>query len=254
MSGPISSINAAVSAATGTSPTDPSVIAPSSATNLNGAQTLAGNFDTFLQLLTTQLKNQNPLDPLDTNQFTQQLVQFAGVEQQINMNTQLGTLISLQQSQQTAAAIDFVGKTVAVDGTSAQLSGGQAIWTLTAPKPASATITITSATGQTVYSGTTTIQSGTHQFAWNGMGNNGTQWPDGSYTLNVTAQDTSGQTVAISTEVDGTVESVDLTNNPPVLSVGGQTFPLNKIKRVTSPGSALSSLANIPGLSALLGQ
>src|SRR5262245_48605192 len=68
---------------------------------------LANNFDTFLQLLTTQLKNQNPLDPLDTNQFTQQLVQFASVEQQMNMNSQLTTLISLQQTSQSTAALGF---------------------------------------------------------------------------------------------------------------------------------------------------
>src|SRR6266850_4545788 len=73
--------------------------------------TLAGNFQTFLTLLTTQLKNQNPLDPLDTNQFTQQLVQFAQVEQQMNMNTSLGTLISLQKTAQATTALTFVGKT-----------------------------------------------------------------------------------------------------------------------------------------------
>ena len=63
-----------------------------------GAQQLAGNFNTFLTLLTTQLQNQDPLDPLDTNQFTQQLVEFASVEQQVNMNTNLQTLISMQQT------------------------------------------------------------------------------------------------------------------------------------------------------------
>src|SRR5712675_3513922 len=69
------------------------------------SNTIAGNFNTFLQLLTTQLKNQNPLDPLDTNQFTQQLVSFAGVEQQINMNTQLATMISLEQATQATSAL-----------------------------------------------------------------------------------------------------------------------------------------------------
>ncbi len=61
---------------------------------------IASNFTTFLQLLTTQLKNQNPLDPLDTNQFTQQLVQFAQVEQQMKSNDQLSTLISLDKNAQ----------------------------------------------------------------------------------------------------------------------------------------------------------
>src|ERR1700739_4335279 len=75
-----------------------------------GGQQLAGNFNTFLQLLTTQLQNQNPLDPLDTNQFTQQLVEFASVEQQVNMNTNLQTLISLQQTNEATAAMQFLGK------------------------------------------------------------------------------------------------------------------------------------------------
>src|ERR1700694_3279755 len=77
---------------------------------------IASNFTTFLQLLTTQLKNQNPLDPLDTNQFTQQLVQFAQVEQQMKSNDQLTTLVSLEKSAQSTTALAYVGATVAVDG------------------------------------------------------------------------------------------------------------------------------------------
>src|SRR5262245_23987038 len=98
-------------------------------------QTIAGNFDTFLQLLTTQLKNQNPLDPLDTNQFTQQLVQFAGVEQQIKQNEQLTTLISIEKSAQATTALAYVGQTVAVDGQTATLTNGSATWSFQVPKP-----------------------------------------------------------------------------------------------------------------------
>src|ERR1700749_3028733 len=87
---------------------------------------IAGNFDTFLQLLTTQLQNQNPLDPLDTNQFTQQLVQFAGVEQRINIKPSLGTLISLQQASQATQAVSLLGTNVTVGGAAAALSNGQA--------------------------------------------------------------------------------------------------------------------------------
>src|SRR5712672_1963913 len=102
---------------------------PSTSDQLKFNQQIAGNFNSFLQLLTTQLKNQNPLDPLDTNQFTQQLVQFAGVEQQMNMNTQLQTLVSLQQTAQNSQALGFVGKTVMVSGATAPLTNGQAQWT-----------------------------------------------------------------------------------------------------------------------------
>src|SRR3954468_24462730 len=100
--------------------------------------TIAGNFQTFLTLLTTQLKNQNPLDPLDTNQFTSQLVQFAQVEQQLKQNDQLATLVSLQKTAQATAALEFVGKTVPVDGATAPLQNGTATWDLAVPKPATA--------------------------------------------------------------------------------------------------------------------
>ena len=84
--------------------------------------TLAGNFQTFLTLLTTQLQNQNPLDTLDTNQFTQQLVQFAGVEQQLKTNDSLSQLVTLQQTTQATQALGFVGKTAVVDGTTATMT------------------------------------------------------------------------------------------------------------------------------------
>src|SRR3981189_2905312 len=88
--------------------------------------TLAGNFQTFLTLLTTQLQNQNPLDPLDTNQFTQQLVQFASVEQQLKTNDQLTRLVSLQQTAQSTQALTFVGKTPVCDRSTAAVTKGSA--------------------------------------------------------------------------------------------------------------------------------
>src|SRR3954447_23342740 len=101
------------------------------ATTALGKDSIAQNFTTFLKLLTTQLKNQNPLDPLDTNQFTQQLVQFAQVEQQMNMNTSLSSLIALQQTGQTTAALGYLGQTVTVSGDKAQLVNGHANWSFT---------------------------------------------------------------------------------------------------------------------------
>jgi flagellar basal-body rod modification protein FlgD len=194
--------------------------------------TLQNNFSQFLQLLTTQLKNQNPLDPLDTNQFTQQLVQFAQVEQQLKQNDQLATLVSLQKTAQSTAALGFVGETVVVDGSTASLVNGRANWSLNVPKPAVVTVNINSATGQNVFTGTYTMQAGMTDFTWDGKSANGTQWPTGNYTMTVTAKDTAGQTVAVPTEVTGVVNSADLTKNPPVLSVAGQDFTLDKIKRV----------------------
>ena len=195
---------------------------------------IASNFTTFLQLLTTQLKNQDPMSPMDTNQFTQQLVQFAQVEQQMKSNSQLTTLVALQQSSQATALLSYVGTTVAVDGSNATLKGGTAGWNLNVSKPATATVTIADASGQTAYKGSVAVSPGSQQFIWNGLGNDGRQWPDGTYTLTVTAADANNQPVAMSTEVQGKVDSADLTQNPPTLSINGQDYTLNQIKRIVS--------------------
>jgi flagellar basal-body rod modification protein FlgD len=209
---------------------------PTSTTGVDKS-TIAGNFQTFLTLLTTQLKNQNPLDPLDTNQFTQQLVQFAGVEQQLKSNDQLATLVSLEKTAQATTALAYVGQTVAVDGQTAALKNNQASWSFSVPKPVSAIVTIKNATGQSVYTSSYTMNAGTQNFNWDGRDTTGVQWPDGKYTLSVTAKDASGQVVSIPTEVQGVVDSVDLTQTPAVLSIGGQTFTLDKIKRVVRAGA-----------------
>jgi flagellar basal-body rod modification protein FlgD len=203
---------------------------------------IAGNFNEFLTLLTTQLQNQNPLDPLDTNQFTQQLVQFASVEQEINMNTQLQTLVSLQQTAQDTQALAFVGQTVTVNGATAALADGQAQWTYNPTSPATATFTVSNSSGQTVFTQSGTVQPGSQQFTWNGIGNNGQQNPPGNYTLNITATDTSGQSAAIPTTVTGVVTSVDVSKNPPLLNVGGQNFTVSQIVNVAQSSTSLSSI------------
>ncbi len=199
---------------------------------------IASNFTTFLQLLTTQLKNQDPLSPMDTNQFTQQLVEFAGVEQQMKTNDTLSTLVSLQQSAQTTQALSLVGATVVVNGTTAQLANSQATWALSATQPATATITITAPSGQTAFTGNVSVNSGSQAFTWNGVGNDGTTtWPAGNYTLTATAVSASGQSTPITTQVEGRVNSVDLTQTPPVLSVGGQNYTINQIQQIIAPGA-----------------
>lgn len=200
--------------------------------------TLASNFTTFLQLLTTQLKNQNPLDPLDTNQFTQQLVQFAQVEQQLKSNTQLETLVSLQKATQSTQALGYVGQTVALDGQTATLaSGGTAGWSFNSPKPATATVNIINSVGATVFTGTYSLNSGIQNFVWDGRNNSGVKQPDGDYKLSITAKDASGQPVTVSTEIQGTVDSVDLTKSPPTVLVGTTEYALDKIKRVVRNAS-----------------
>jgi flagellar basal-body rod modification protein FlgD len=198
---------------------------------------IADNFQTFLTLLTTQLQNQNPLDPLDTNQFTQQLVQFAGVEQQLKSNDQLKSLVALEQSAQATQALIYVGNTVAVDGSTQQFDGA-ATWNLKADKDTAATITITNSTGQTVYSGNFSLKQGNASFVWDGKGNDGTQWPAGAYKLTATGKDSTGKNVAIATEIQGVVDSVDLTASPALLSIGGQNYTTDQIRRVLRPATA----------------
>src|ERR1700681_4758235 len=124
---------------------------------------IADNFQTFLTLLTTQLQHQNPLDPLDTNQFTAQLVQFAGVEQQLKVNDQLKLLVDIEKSAQSTQALIYVGNTVAVDGSTQQFNGS-ATWNLKAAKDTNAAITITNTAGQTVYSGNFALSQGNASF------------------------------------------------------------------------------------------
>jgi flagellar basal-body rod modification protein FlgD len=205
------------------------------ATNALASQQIAGNFQSFLQLLTTQLQNQNPLDPLDTNQFTQQLVEFAGVQQQLNTNDSLATLVSLQQTSQSTQVLGFVGKTAVVSGSTAALTNSTATWQLSVPTASSVNITVANSTGQTVFTGSYNASAGNNQpFEWNGQGNDGTQWPDGNYTLTATAKDAGGNTVAITTAIEGTVNSVDLTQSPPLLSIGGQTYTVNQIQSIVN--------------------
>ena len=204
------------------------------ASNALASQQIAGNFQSFLLLLTTQLQNQNPLSPLDTNQFTQQLVEFAGVQQQLNTNDSLATLVSLQQTAQSTQALGFVGKTAVINGSTTALSNSTANWQLDVPSSSNVTVTITNSTGQTVFTKTVPANAGKQVFTWNGLGSDGTQQPDGNYKLTATAKDSAGNTVAVPTQIEGVVSSVDLTQSPPLLSIGGQTFTVNQIQSIVN--------------------
>lgn len=205
-------------------------ITDKAATNSTG---LANNFQTFLTLLTTQLQNQNPLDPLDTNQFTQQLVQFAGVEQQLKTNDSLAQLVTLQQTTQATQALGFVGRTALVDGSTTSMTNSAAIWHLNVPTDSTVEISIANSTGQTVFTGKYTASAGNDiPFTWNGMGNDGTQWPDGKYTISATGKDVANNNIGIAAQVQGVVSSVDLTQSPPLLTIDGASYTLNQVKSI----------------------
>jgi flagellar basal-body rod modification protein FlgD len=193
---------------------------------------LAGNFNDFLTLLTTQLQHQDPTSPLDPNQFTQELVQFASVEQQMNTNTSLSTMISLQQTQQAASALTFLGATVAVSGATAQLANGTANWNYSVTQPATATINISNASGQVVYSTSQSVQPGAQTFTWNGVDGQGTTWPSGAYTIAVNAVGANNQNVPVTTGIQGVVTGVNVSQTPPTLTVGGQSYALSQVTQV----------------------
>lgn len=215
-------------------------------TGNTGLQELASNFNSFLTLLTTQLQNQDPLDPMDTDTFTQELVEFTSVQQQVDMNTNLQTLISLQQTTEEAQAMQYLGANVTLTGTTATLSNATnspATWSLNSPSPATGNVTITNSSGQTVYTGTTSLNSGTQTYSWSGQSSSGVTEPDGQYTLAISATNASGQSVTVSTQVTGTVTGINLSQNPAEVTVNGQSYPISSIQSINS-GSGTSGLTS----------
>jgi flagellar basal-body rod modification protein FlgD len=200
---------------------------------LTGSRTtMAQNFDTFLQLLTTQLKNQSPLDPLDTNQFTAQLVQFAQVEQSMRSNDILNSLLTSQKSAEIGSAVNYIGTEIVATGNQAQLNGGRAEWTLVSPGNARATMTVRNSRGEVVHVAERVVGSGSQTFAWDGRNASGAAQPAGTYTITVSARDEAQNNVNVTTEVRGRVDGVDLTANPPLLKIGNRTVPLDQIRQV----------------------
>jgi flagellar basal-body rod modification protein FlgD len=207
----------------------------SSSTNGVSRQTLADNFETFLTLLTTQLQHQNPLEPLDTNQFTQQLVSFAGVEQQLRTNDNLESLVKLSRIAHNATALSFVGLNVTAEGATTELRDGLAVWYLSSPKPVQAQISIQDANGSTVFAETKTLDAAIQPYQWNGRTSTGSIAPPGAYKIVVSAKDANGQTVAIDTNFTGIVDQVDVSGEEPLLLIGATLITLDQVRSVARP-------------------
>ncbi|HEY7978875.1 MAG TPA: flagellar hook capping FlgD N-terminal domain-containing protein [Rhizomicrobium sp.] len=210
--------------------------ASSSSTGTNSALTdLSGNFDTFLTLLTTQLRNQDPMNPMDSDQFTQELVSFSGVEQQINTNDNLKTLISLQQGNTTSNAISYLGKSITITNGSGALLDGAGHWSYAVGgAAASTTLTVTDSTGKVVYTGAGETAAGQHDFNWDGKDNNGNQLNDGTYTLSVAATAPDGSALQAAVASSGVVNEVNFTGSTPYLMVGTMAVPVSAVSAVDS--------------------
>ena len=208
---------------------------PSTATQPDAMKQLSGNFSTFLTLLTTQLKNQDPTSPMDSNAFTQQLVMYSQVEQQISSNDNLKTLISQGTSNAAAMTAGYLGKKVSVINGNASLTGGTATWTYNLAGAAATTeLTVTDSHGKAVYTGAGKTTAGNSTFTWDGKDNNGNQLADGTYTLTVKAADTNGNTIDSPVASAGTVTQIDMTGSTPMLVVGNMEIGLGDIAAIAN--------------------
>jgi flagellar basal-body rod modification protein FlgD len=206
-------------------------ISPVAATGTAGRSEsqLAANFDTFLLLLTTQLKNQDPLEPMDSNEFTQQLVQFSQVEQQINSNKNLEALIALTKAGSAADAVSYLGKTLTLTDGTAALMNGEAHWVYALENDAAtATLTILNSRGQVVRTAQAQVDAGLHSFDWDGTGNGGVALPPGPYRLIVTAKTNDGVSIGTRVASQGVITEVDLTGDEPILMIGPLGVPISK--------------------------
>lgn len=218
---------------------NPAATSPTSSNSSSGSNNalnqLSGNFDTFLQLLTTQLQHQDPTSPMNTNQFTQQLVEYSQVEQQISTNSHLKTLVSQGQNSASNSAVGYLGKTVTLTNGLGALSNGSANWTYSLDSAATSnTLTVTDANGKVVYAGKGATSAGPHQFAWDGKDNAGNQLPDGAYTLTITPTASDGSTPSSAVASSGKVTQVDLTGSTPQLMIDSTEFPLSDVSAVAS--------------------
>jgi flagellar basal-body rod modification protein FlgD len=197
---------------------------------------LAENFEMFLVLLTEQLKNQDPLSPLDSNQFVTQLVQFSGVEQQIKQSDALETLIGLQVASVGGAAVSYLGKELRVDSADAPLTAAGADWAFEVQGEAeSVSIAILDATGKAVFSSEGPTLPGEHGFHWDGLDNAGEPLPPGAYTMSVSARSAEGDALTVSVASFGIVTGVDLSGAEPVLLMGKAQAPFSRIIAVREP-------------------
>ncbi len=197
-----------------------------------GGSMLASNFETFLTLLTAQLRNQDPLSPLDSNEFTAQLTQMAGVEQQLLTNDLLTALLAQNQNGGLSGAVNYIGREATAAWSSVKFQDGAATWSYElAADAASAKVEVLDSSGQVVFTGQAdALNRGVHDFTWDGKTAAGGQaQDDGVYTMRITAQNASGQTINSQVLTRGRVTGVEMYDGQPFLTVGGAILPLSSV-------------------------
>jgi flagellar basal-body rod modification protein FlgD len=207
------------------------------ATNTAQSSKFGGDFNTFLTLLTTQIKNQSPTDPLDTNQMTNQLVQFASVEQQISMNQNLQRLLTLEQTSQLTASAPLIGRNVEVEAEKISLQDG--IGTLKLPAAGAsqmAQVTIRGSGDRIIRQETVQLGSAPKTWSWNGRGPDGLAVPDGAYKVNVTGIGAGGKTEALPFTAIGKVTGAERAGGDLKLLIGQLQVSFDKLRSLSSGG------------------
>jgi flagellar basal-body rod modification protein FlgD len=200
---------------------------------LNGKGKLAEDFDTFLGILVTQLNNQDPLEPMKSQEFTNQLVQFSTVEQAIATNTKLDQMLQAQAGNRASQAVNYIGKEVAIDGNQAQLQDGAAKFAYTLEDQAqTVAVEISNAEGQVVRTLQGDPSAGRHDVNWDGTTQSGQQLPDGVYNIQVYAVDGNDKTVNATTETRGEVTGFEVRDQQIHFQVGGVEVPFDKVTAV----------------------
>ncbi|MGH6893749.1 MAG: flagellar hook assembly protein FlgD [Dongiaceae bacterium] len=199
---------------------------------------LNDTYNNFLLLLTKQLQNQDPLSPMDTAQFTEQLVAFSSVEQMIQSNQRLEKLISLQSSTNAFGAVSFLGNRVAVDSDRVSLKDGKATFQYEIDHSATkAVLKVIDSRGQTVLVQEANRGLGTFNVDWNGKDVFGNQLPDGEYRVAVAYEDDQGKPYSAKITSFGIVDSTEIKDGDVQLFIGSVGFPLDKVVKVTKPSS-----------------
>lgn len=201
---------------------------------------LNADFTMFLKLLTTQMQNQDPLSPMDTSQYTQQLVQYSQVEQSMAQTSTLKDILSTLGTQNLTQASSLIGRAVEVDSTTAGLTDTSAAqWSWSAPRDAASVVaTITDASGKTVDTRTVQVEGNTGTLAWDGLTSSGREMPSGKYSLSIKALDSSGTEISNTTVHSiGLVSDVQLSNGATMVTVNGNQYDASKLIRVGSAGT-----------------
>lgn len=221
-----------------TSPSTVSAAGTAGSSSTTQATTaLASNEQDFMKLLLTQLQNQDPSSPVDTQQFTSQLVQYATVEQQINTNSNLNQLINLTQADTMVQSSAIVGKRVEVQSDHLALQNGAAQVDITLAQAQPLTIDVYNAKGVKIAESTLDGVSGQNTWTWNGQDSNGNKVPDGSYKVAVTSATSGTTAAAVPFTVVGKATGVVSSGNAVQLEFGALAVDFSTVKSIQNTGA-----------------